>query len=66
MQGSARKDVVFGAARVYTVAVPGSKWKSWLKTEIFSSEFKADSAYYFPPLHPESLTDGIQRHRPCF
>ena len=35
MQGSARKDVVFGAARVYTVAVPGQngnpgykrKWK---------------------------------------
>ena len=32
MQGSARKDVVFGAARVYTVTVPGPKWKSWLKT----------------------------------
>ena len=31
MQGSARKDVIFGAARVYTVAVPGPKWKSWLK-----------------------------------
>ena len=31
MQGSARKDVVFGATRVYTVAVPGPKWKSWLK-----------------------------------
>ena len=30
MQGSARKDVVFGAARVYTVAVLGTKWKSWL------------------------------------
>ena len=29
MQGSARKDVVFGAARVYTVAVPGPKCKSW-------------------------------------
>ena len=29
MQGSARKDVVFGAARVYTVAVLGTKWKSW-------------------------------------
>ena len=26
---SARKDLVFGAARVYTVAVPGPKWKSW-------------------------------------
>ena len=31
MQGSARKDAVFGAARVYTVIVPGPKWKSWLK-----------------------------------
>ena len=31
MQGSARKDVVFGAARVYTVTVPGPKWKSWLR-----------------------------------
>ena len=31
MQGSARKDVVFGAARVYTATVPGPKWKSWLK-----------------------------------
>ena len=30
MQGSARKDVVFGAARVDTVTVPGLKWKSWL------------------------------------
>ena len=30
MQGSARKDVVFGAARVYTFTVPGPKWKSWL------------------------------------
>ncbi len=31
MQGSARKDVVFGAAGVYPVTVPGPKWKSWLK-----------------------------------
>ncbi len=30
MQGSARKDVVFGAARVYTFTVPVPKWKSWL------------------------------------
>ena len=30
MQGSARKDVVFGAAGVYPVTVPGPKWKSWL------------------------------------
>ena len=29
MQGSARKDVVFGAARVYTFTAPGPKWKSW-------------------------------------
>ena len=31
MQGSARKDVVFGAARVYTFTVPGPKWKSWFE-----------------------------------
>ena len=35
MQGSARKDVVFGAARVYTATVPGPKWKSWLKPQEF-------------------------------
>ena len=29
MQGSARKDVVFGAAGVCPVTVPGPKWKSW-------------------------------------
>ncbi len=32
MQGSARKDVVCGAARVYTFTVPGPKWKSWLES----------------------------------
>ena len=31
MQDSARKDVVFGAAGVYPVTVPGPKWKSWLE-----------------------------------
>ena len=30
MQGSARKDVVFGAARMYTVAVPGPQWESFI------------------------------------
>ena len=35
MQGSARKDVVFGAARVYTVTVPGPKWKSWFSAPCF-------------------------------
>lgn len=30
MERSARKDVVFGAGRVYTVAVPWPKWKLWL------------------------------------
>ena len=29
VRGSARKDVVFGAARVYTFTVPGPKWESW-------------------------------------
>ena len=38
MQGSARKDVVFGAAGVYPVTVPGPKWKSWLgRMTTFSS-----------------------------
>ena len=32
MQGSARKDVVCGAARGYTFTVPGPKWKSWVKS----------------------------------
>ena len=39
MQGSARKDVVFGAARVYTVAVPGPKWKSWIRTYVLMSRY---------------------------
>ena len=30
MQGSARKDVVFGAARMYTVAVPRPQWESFI------------------------------------
>ena len=34
MQGSARKDVVFGAARMYTMAVPGPKRKSWLEGSV--------------------------------
>ena len=29
MHGSERKDVEFEAERVYTLAVPGTKWKSW-------------------------------------
>ena len=31
MQGSARKDVVFGATGVYPVTVPGPKWKFWIR-----------------------------------
>ena len=38
MQGSARKDVVFGAARVYTATVPGPKWKSWLEISAVTSQ----------------------------
>ena len=34
MQGSARKDVLFGAARVYTVAVPVRKQKSWVRLPV--------------------------------
>ena len=37
MQGSARKDVVFGAAGVYTATVPGPKWKSWLGSPFAAS-----------------------------
>ena len=51
MQGSARKDVVFGAARVYTVTVPGPKWKSWLKSAgVPSSKITvtADGAFASP------------------
>ena len=32
-QSSAWEGVLFGAARVYTVAVPGQKWKSWFISE---------------------------------
>ena len=39
MQGSARKDVVFEAARVYTFTVPGPKWKSWLRNRTPSRRF---------------------------
>ena len=35
MQGSARKDVVFGAAGVYPVTVPEPKWKSWPRLDDF-------------------------------
>ena len=31
MQSLEKKDVIFGAGRVYTVVVPGPKWKSWVK-----------------------------------
>ena len=41
MQGSARKDVVFGAARVYTVTVPGPKWKSWLTHRAIPENYRA-------------------------
>ena len=37
MQGAARKDLVCGAARVYTAVVPGPKWKSWSKQLIAST-----------------------------
>ena len=46
MQGSARKDVVFGVARVYPVTAPGPKWKSWLKTA--QKLFNATEAGMFP------------------
>ena len=39
VQGSARKDVVFGAARVYAFTVPGPKWNSWLKPQLPHTTF---------------------------
>ena len=39
MQGSARKDVVFGAARGYTFTVLGPKWKSWFTGSSVISTF---------------------------
>ena len=54
MQGSVRKDVVFGAARVYTVAVPGPKWKSWLKSPIHVEELVATAeSTLFCANHPD-------------
>ena len=53
MQGSARKDVVFGAARVYTVTVPGPKWKSWTKSYRFSAlRFSRKRPFYGPCSRP--------------
>ena len=52
MQGSARKDVVFGAARVYTVTVPGPKWKSWLGSASF--KVSVDGVMSAPFLFPVS------------
>ena len=58
MQGSARKDVVFGAARVYTATVPGPKWKSWLE---------GSSRGRFPQdlVRPLQLADGPSGRTDC-
>ena len=57
MQGSARKDVVFGAARVYTVTVPGPKWKSWFnKGDTFSEGFSRSLPCCF--WHVNSIAKG--------
>ena len=46
MQGSARKDVVFGAARGYTFTVLGPKWKSWLTSVNLSLLGSSASCYW--------------------
>ncbi len=67
MQGSARKDVLFGAGRVYTVTVPGPKWKSWLTlgdaTASPSSPYKynAKQTNLTPPVR--SSRRGLERFR---
>ena len=53
MQGSARKDVVFGAAGVYPVTVPGPKWKSWLK------ELLGGGVKVFDPYDTDALTQSM-------
>ena len=55
MQGSARKDVVFGAARVYTVTVPGPKWKSWFERNLRRFEQKWERAW-----QPHTYRDGLR------
>ena len=57
MQGSARKDVVFGAARVYTVAVPGPKWRPWVHL--------LNWGMYFTPDYPTSCGWPVRLPRRC-
>ena len=56
MQGSARKDVVFGAARVYAFTVPGPKWKSWLKGAVGSYCRKAKNRPAFIALYTKNFS----------
>ena len=60
MQGSARKDVVCGAARVYTFTVPGPKWKSWLNRDHYyywpGRESTGDTFKNNTPHHPLSIS----------
>ena len=65
MQGSTRKDVVFGAARVYTVTLPGPKWKSWFnalltKPYILVSLVAALFDDAFQQLRRETLFHDVQ------
>jgi hypothetical protein len=57
MQTSARKDVVFGAARVYTVAVPGPNWKSWFAILLRAERCPVD------PLFQSTLACGETRDK---
>ena len=63
MQGSARKDVVFGAARVYTFTVPGPKWKSWLRSSVLGNRRApfyrfGDTRFVTTRMRP-SISDGV-------
>ena len=68
MQGSARKDVVFGAARVYTATVPGPKWKSWLTTTsgqiIRCLMIRVTTLLLYIPTTPSLLTPRHLRKNP--
>ena len=76
MQGSARKDVVFGAAVVYPVTVPGPKWKSWLQRSNSNwsiawkraeqlVDFQAAVGLVVPLEFDNRVADRMDQHTPC-
>ena len=71
MQGSARKDVVFGAGGVYPVTVPGPKWKSWINISTVALIFFRQrnrwgytSCTGMPPL-PQKWEKLVQSMKSC-